>query len=147
MPSCNTPRRQRGGSGTALPILNLSPRRVWVANAMPWPLYPQETEQVPILKEAGWTLGPVWTGTSNLTPNSPAGMWTQWCPTCGISLHWLHYPGPPICNQHVCSQAWQHTKSYRNGDAFLLLHPTDLHNTWWGVFSPSCTVYIQRTGE
>jgi hypothetical protein len=68
--SSNTPRRQVEGRGTVLPILNLIPRRVWVVNATPWLLYPQEKEPIPILKEAGWASGLVWT---NLTPHSLTG--------------------------------------------------------------------------
>ena len=33
------------------------------------PLYPRERDPVPIVKEAGWVLGPVWTGAKNLAPN------------------------------------------------------------------------------
>ena len=40
----------------------------WVANATPRPLYPRETDPVPIVQEAGWVLGPVWTGVGNLAP-------------------------------------------------------------------------------
>jgi hypothetical protein len=34
----------------------------------PRPLYPRE-RQVPIVQEAGWAPGPVWTGTENLAPS------------------------------------------------------------------------------
>jgi hypothetical protein len=34
----------------------------------PWPLYPQGRDPVPIVQEAGWTPGPVWTGAENLAP-------------------------------------------------------------------------------
>ena len=40
----------------------------WVLNDTPWPLYPQETDPVPILQEAVWAPGPVRTGGKNLTP-------------------------------------------------------------------------------
>jgi hypothetical protein len=32
---------------------------------MPRPLYPRERDPVPIVLEAGWALGPVWTGAEN----------------------------------------------------------------------------------
>jgi hypothetical protein len=38
----------------------------WVVNATPRPLYLRETNPVPIVYEAGWTPGPVWTGAKNL---------------------------------------------------------------------------------
>jgi hypothetical protein len=50
----------------------------WVVNATPRPLYPWERGPVPILREAGWGLGPVWTGAENLastgirSPDRPA---------------------------------------------------------------------------
>jgi len=39
----------------------------WEANARTRPLYPWEREPVPIVKEAGWAHGPVWTGAENLS--------------------------------------------------------------------------------
>ena len=50
----------------------------WVSNATPLPLYPQERDPVPILREAGWAPRPIWTGKANLTrtvfrtPDHPA---------------------------------------------------------------------------
>jgi len=41
----------------------------WVVNATPQPLYPRAGDPVPILYEAGWVAGPVWTGAENLVPN------------------------------------------------------------------------------
>jgi hypothetical protein len=39
----NSPRRvHRGSRGIALLILDLSARRAWLVNSMPWPLYPRE---------------------------------------------------------------------------------------------------------
>ena len=39
-----------------------------VLNATHRPLYPWERDPVPIVQEAGWAPGPVWTGAENLTP-------------------------------------------------------------------------------
>jgi len=44
---------QRGNSGIALPILNLSAKGRWVLNTMPWPLYPPERALVPTIQEPG----------------------------------------------------------------------------------------------
>jgi len=41
----------------------------WVVNATPRPLYPRETDPVPIVQEAGWVPGPVWTGAESLAPH------------------------------------------------------------------------------
>jgi hypothetical protein len=40
---------QRGSNDTAQHILDPSARMGWAANAMPWPLYPWETDLVPIV--------------------------------------------------------------------------------------------------
>ena len=51
---------------------------MWVVNDTPRPLNPQETDPVPIVYEAGWAPGPVWTGAENLvstgirSPSRPA---------------------------------------------------------------------------
>jgi len=39
-----------------------------VANATPRPLYPPETDPVPITQDAPWASGPVWKGMENLAP-------------------------------------------------------------------------------
>ena len=41
----------------------------WVVNATPRLLYPRERDPVPIVQEAGWATGPVWTGAENLAPS------------------------------------------------------------------------------
>jgi hypothetical protein len=41
----------------------------WVVKATPRTLYPQESEAVPTVQEAGWAAGPVLTGAENLAPN------------------------------------------------------------------------------
>jgi hypothetical protein len=39
-----------------------------VVNVMPWPHFTPGKDPVPIVQEAGWTPGPVCTGTENLAP-------------------------------------------------------------------------------
>jgi hypothetical protein len=70
------------GSGvTDVIIINLSAGWGWVINTMPWPFYPWKGFPVPIVRESGWTSGPVWTvvekrkflaSTGVQTPNCPA---------------------------------------------------------------------------
>ena len=43
---------------------------------MPWPLFTPGKDPVSIVQEAGWALGPIWTGAENLAP------------------HWDSIPGP-----------------------------------------------------
>jgi hypothetical protein len=35
---------------------------------MPWPLSTSGKDPVPIVQDAGWAAGPVWTGVENLAP-------------------------------------------------------------------------------
>jgi hypothetical protein len=46
-----------------------------MVNATPRPLYPLERDPVPIVQEAGWAQGPVWTGAEKFRPhrNSTTG--------------------------------------------------------------------------
>ena len=63
----------------------------WVVYATHRPLYPRESEPVPIVQEAGWAPGSVWTSLNDLaltgisSPDSPAR---------SQSLYRLIYPGP-----------------------------------------------------
>jgi hypothetical protein len=38
----------------------------WVVNGSFRPLYPRETDPIPIVQDAGWSSGPVWTGAEYL---------------------------------------------------------------------------------
>jgi len=41
----------------------------WVVNATCWLLYYMKKDPAPIIQEAEWSPGPVWTGTENLAPH------------------------------------------------------------------------------
>jgi hypothetical protein len=49
-------------------FFNLGARWGLVVNATPRPLYPREKNPVPIIQEAGWASGPIWTGAEKLAP-------------------------------------------------------------------------------
>jgi len=53
---------QRVGRGIALLFHDRSTRRGWVVSSTPRPHFTSEKDPVPILQEAGWAPGPVWTG-------------------------------------------------------------------------------------
>jgi hypothetical protein len=40
----------------------------WVAKTTPWALYSRIRDPVPIVQEAEWVSGLVWTGAENLAP-------------------------------------------------------------------------------
>jgi hypothetical protein len=54
---------------------------------------PQERDPVPIVQEAGWAPGPVWTAAENL---APTGIRSQDRPARSESLCRLHYPNACI---------------------------------------------------
>jgi len=51
-----------GSGGIVLLTFNVGALWAWVVNATPWPLYLRETGRLPIVQEAGWAPGSVWTG-------------------------------------------------------------------------------------
>jgi len=53
---------QRVGRGIALLFHEGSTRRGWMVSSTPRPHFAPGKEPVPILQEAGWAPGPVWTG-------------------------------------------------------------------------------------
>jgi hypothetical protein len=59
---------------------------------MPLPLFTPGKDPVPIVEEAGWVLGPVWTGAENL---APTGIRSPDRPARSQSLHRLRYPASP----------------------------------------------------
>ena len=50
------------GRGIALPFHDRGTRRGWVVSSTPRPHFTPGKDPVPILQEAGWTPGSVWTG-------------------------------------------------------------------------------------
>jgi len=63
----------RGSRGIALPSLEHGTRRGWGVSVTPRLLFTPGKDLVPIVQEAGWATGPVWTGSENL---APAGIWS-----------------------------------------------------------------------
>ena len=53
---------QRVGRGIALLFHDRGTRRGWVVSNTPRPHFTPGKDPVPILQEAGWVLGPLWTG-------------------------------------------------------------------------------------
>jgi len=53
---------QRVGRGIALLFHDRGTRRGWVVSSTPRPHFTRGKDPVPILQEAGWAPGPVWTG-------------------------------------------------------------------------------------
>jgi len=84
---------QRMGRGIALLFHDRGTRRWRVVSSTPWPHFTPGKDPVPILQEAGWTPGPVWTAWKSRPhwdsiPNRP-GRSSAAVPT--------ELPGPPSC--------------------------------------------------
>ena len=65
---CTSRTAHRGSRGIALPFLDHGTRRGWGVSITPRPLFTRRKDPVPIVQEAGWTSGLVWTGAENLAP-------------------------------------------------------------------------------
>jgi hypothetical protein len=63
---CTGRTAHRRSRGIALPFLDHCTRREWGVSVTPRPLFTSGKDPVPIVQEAGWTPGPVWTSTENL---------------------------------------------------------------------------------
>jgi hypothetical protein len=82
----------------------------WVVNATPRLLYPRERDPVPIVQEAGWAPGPVWTVAENL---APTGILTPDHPARSESLYRLSYAG----SRNYCTK--YNTVSNENENGYL----------------------------
>jgi len=73
---------QRVGRGIALLFHERGTRMGWVVSSTPWPHFIPWKDSVPILQEAGWAPGPVWTGGKSRP-------------------HWDSIPERPVCSQSL----------------------------------------------
>ena len=65
---CTGRTTHRGSRGIALLFHDLGTRRGWGVSVTPRSLFTPGKDLVPIVQEAGWAPGPVWTGAENLPP-------------------------------------------------------------------------------
>jgi len=79
----------RGSRGIALLFLDHGTRREWGVSVTPWPLFTPGKDLIPIVQEAGWAPGPVWTGAENF---APTGIRSPDRPALSQSLYRLSYP-------------------------------------------------------
>jgi hypothetical protein len=87
----------RGSRGIALLFHDCGTRRRWEVSVTPWPLFAPRKDLVPIVQEAGWAPGLVWTGVENLTPTR---IWSPDRPDHSQLLYQLRYPAH---NLQLCS--------------------------------------------
>jgi len=85
---CTGRTAHRGIRGIALPFYDYGTKREWGVSVTPWALFTPGKDPLPIVQEAGWSPGPVWTSAKNLTP--PPGF--DPCPARSQSLYQMRYP-------------------------------------------------------
>ena len=83
---------QSVGRGIALLFHDRGTRRGWVVSSTPQPHFTPGKEPVPILQEAGWTPGPVWTGGKS----RPHWDSIPDCPARSQLLYQLSYPAQAV---------------------------------------------------
>jgi hypothetical protein len=71
---CTDRTTHKGRRGIALPFHDHGTRRGWGVSVTPWLLFTPGKGPVPIVQEAGWAPGPVWTGVENLAPTGIRSM-------------------------------------------------------------------------
>ena len=86
---CTGRTARRGSRGIALPFHDHGTRRGWRVSVTPRPLFTPRKEAGPIVQEAGWAAGPVWTGVENL---APIGIRSPDRTVLSQSLYRLRYP-------------------------------------------------------
>jgi len=86
---CKGRTANRGSRSIALIFLDHGTRRGWGVSVTPRPLFAPRKDPVPIVQEAGWTPGSVWTSVENL---APTGIRSPDRPTRSQSLYRLRYP-------------------------------------------------------
>jgi hypothetical protein len=110
----------RGSRGIALLFHDHGTGRVWGASVTPRPLFTPGKDQAPIVQEAGWATGPVWTGVENLAPSgfdsrtvqSVASRYIDWVISARSTVNtyvvkiqlkllelWWVYQHPKLCSQ------------------------------------------------
>ena len=95
---CTGHTAHRGSRRIALLFLDHGTRRGWGVSITPRPLFTPGKDPVPIVQEAGWATGPVWTGAENF---APTGIRTLDRRARSKSLYRLCYPGHRMLVRHI----------------------------------------------
>ena len=95
---CTGRTAHRGSRGIALLFHDHGTRRGWGVSVTPRPLFTPGKDPAPIVQEAGWAPGPVWTGAENLAPPPPgfdprtvqpvASRYTDWATRPTLKNKW-----------------------------------------------------------
>jgi hypothetical protein len=96
---CTGRTAHRGSRGIAILFHDHGTRRGWGVSVTPRPHCTPGKDPVPIVQEAGWTPGPVWTGAENL---ALTGIPSPDRPARSQSLYRLRYPTHTHTHTQVC---------------------------------------------
>jgi len=101
------PLQNRCGPKLGLLFHDCGTRRGWVVSSTPRPHFTPGKDPVPILKEAGWAPGPVWTG-GNTRPHQDS---IPDRPAHSQSLHRLSYPAHNLAvyTLYIYIYIWRNT--------------------------------------
>ena len=128
---------QRVGRGIALLFQDSSTRRGWVVTSMPRPYITPRKNPVPILQEAAWASGPVWTGGKS----RPTGIRSPDLAAYSQSLYRLS------CQAHTKYECCVGILSMSRGNVTVQeipLYVTEMHNdlrrctSFLGYLAPVC---------
>jgi len=129
---------QRVGRGIALLFHDCGTRRWWVVSSTPRPHFTPGKDPVPILREAGWAPGPVWTGGKS----RPQRDSIPDRPTRSSVAVPTELPGPlsfSLCssiNTYKCSIFWSSDISMKacSSKVHVFQMQPSLHLWWWSLF-------------
>ena len=116
------------GRGIALLFHDRGTRRGWVVSSTPRPHFTPGKDPVPILREAGWAPGPVWTGGKSRPhrdsiPDRPAR---------SQALYRLNYPAHTHTHTHtcVCKYIYMYT-GWAKSRYTLIAYYYIMHTNFW----------------
>ena len=150
---CTGRTAHRGSRGIALPFLDHGTRRGWGVSVTPRPLFTPGKDPVPIVQEAGWAPGPVWTGAENLDPPGfdprtvklVASRYTDWATrptsrtTAGLDIY------TAAVNACLCSPTGNSkTVSFTIGKEAIITYDLYSHNTLVVTFHLSSALFRQK---
>jgi len=139
---CSGRTAHRGSRGIALLFLDHGIRRGWGVSVTPRPLFTRGKTPVPILQEAGWTPGPVWTGAENL---ASTGIRSPDRPARSESLYRLRYPAHKCYWKNVKFTPANITANWAFNHFGFMVSPVNNRNHWTNHRIIVNTAPIDRT--
>jgi len=157
---CTGRTAHRGSRGIALLFYDHGTRRGWWVSVTPRPLFTPGKDPVPIVHEAGWAPGPVWTDAENLAPHPGfdprsvqpvASRYTDWAtgPTRKLynnqintfHVHPVEYRITFISSEGFCLQVWTFTLVF-NLFFLHLVHYFEACCSRRSVYLPWCVLLL-----